>query len=142
MIVFGLQEMIELKTNNIVNESADDSKMAVLWGKMIEKELLEMGGEFLYVQKQEMVGLFLIIFVSNRWKESIKSVHCDLVKTGQGGLFGNKGAVVIRVKIYETTICFSCAHLAAGPAKVNERIDDFVTIHRKAFQQNQKSIQN
>jgi hypothetical protein len=47
-----------------------------------------------------MVGLMLIIFVSENWKHSIKSVQKDTVKTGVGGQFGNKGAVIIRVRIF------------------------------------------
>ncbi len=31
-----------------------------------------------------------------------------------GGTFGNKGGVVIRVNIYDTSLCFISAHLAAG----------------------------
>ena len=31
-----------------------------------------------------------------------------------GGSFGNKGGCVIRIGIFETTLCFTCAHLAAG----------------------------
>lgn len=56
------------------------------------------------------------MFVSESWKHSIKSVQKDSVKTGIGG-FGNKGAVVLRVRIFETSLCFICAHLAAGFSK-------------------------
>lgn len=47
-----------------------------------------------------MVGLMLIIFVSDSWKHSIKTVQKDTIKTGMGGQFGNKGAVVMRLKIF------------------------------------------
>lgn len=59
-----------------------------------------------------------------------------------GGQFGNKGSVVIRVNIYQTSLCFICSHLAAGSGKKKERIEDFLTIHKKAFQQNKLGVQN
>jgi hypothetical protein len=64
-----------------------------------------------------MVGLLLIIFVSDNWKHSIRSVQKDTVKTGMGGQFGNKGGVILRIKIFETSLCFACAHLTAGFSK-------------------------
>jgi len=54
----------------------------------------------IFIQKVEMVGLLLIIFVSDNWKHSIKNVQKDTIKTGMGGQFGNKGAVVMRLKIF------------------------------------------
>lgn len=89
-----------------------------------------------------MVGLMLIMFVSSSWKHSIKSVQKDTVKTGMGGQFGNKGAVILRVRIFETSLCFTCAHLTAGHSKPKERIDDFMQIHKKSFQQNKIGVQN
>lgn len=89
-----------------------------------------------------MVGICLIIFINQSWKNTLRSVHKDTVKTGMGGTFGNKGGAVIRVNIFDTSLCFTCAHLAAGESKTKERIDDVEQIHKKAFQQNKSGIQN
>ena len=59
-----------------------------------------------------------------------------------GGQLGNKGAVILRIRIFETSLCFMCAHLAAGFSKTKERIDDFLQIHKKGFQQNKLGVQN
>lgn len=96
----------------------------------------------IFVQSVEMVGLMQIAFISDSWKHAIKSVQKDAVKTGMGGQFGNKGAVAIRLRIYETTVCFTCAHLSAGQSKARERLDDLVQIHKKCFQQSKEGIQN
>jgi len=84
----------------------------------------------------------IIMFVSDNWKHAIKSVQRDTVKTGMGGQFGNKGAVVLRVKLFETSFCFVCAHLSAGFSKSKERVDDFIQIHKKSFQQSKVGVQN
>jgi phosphatidylinositol-bisphosphatase len=71
-----------------------------------------------------MVGICLIIFINKSKKDTLKTIQKDTVKTGMGGSFGNKGAVIIRINIYDTSICFACAHLAAGETKIKERFDD------------------
>jgi phosphatidylinositol-bisphosphatase len=142
LVIFGAQEMIELSTNNVVTNNEEESSVSVKWGKTLEKLLNAQPDKKIFVQKVEMVGLMIIMFVSDKWKHAIKSVQRDTVKTGMGGQFGNKGGVVIRIKLFETSLCFVCAHLSAGYSKSNERIDDFVQIHKKSFQQSKSGVQN
>jgi hypothetical protein len=51
-----------------------------------------------------MVGLFLIVFISKKWKYSLRSIHKDLVKCGMkigmSEKFGNKGGLIIRLNIF------------------------------------------
>lgn len=54
-----------------------------------------------------------------------------MVKTGLGGVTGNKGGVAIRFQLYNTSLCFCCSHFAAGQSNVNERNADFVEISNK-----------
>ena len=74
--------------------------------------------KFIFVQKIEMVGLLSMVFIADKWKHAIKGVQRDSVKTGMGGQFGNKGSVVLRVRMFETSLCFACCHLTAGYSKV------------------------
>jgi hypothetical protein len=39
---------------------------------------------------------------------------------------GNKGAIGIRFKLYDTLVCFVCAHLAAGQSHVDERNQNYL----------------
>jgi hypothetical protein len=41
---------------------------------------------------------------------------------------GNKGAVAIRLDLYDSSFCFITAHLAAGQDNVLERNSDYRTI--------------
>lgn len=142
LVVFGFQEMIELSTNNVMNNNEEESETSVKWGKTLEKLLNARPDKKIFVQKVEMVGLLLVMFISDQWKHAIKSLQKDTVRTGMGGQFGNKGAVVLRVRLFETTLCFVCAHLTAGHSKPKERVEDVVQIHKKAFQQNKVGVQN
>ena len=60
-----------------------------------------------------------------------RDVAVDKVKTGLGGAAGNKGGVAIRFLLDSTSMCFVCAHLAAGHSQVKERNEDYSEITRK-----------
>lgn len=60
-----------------------------------------------------------------------RDVAVDIVKTGLGGATGNKGGVGIRFLVHSTSLCFLCAHLAAGQSQINDRNNDYAEITKK-----------
>lgn len=60
-----------------------------------------------------------------------RDVATDSAKTGLGGAAGNKGGVAIRFLVQGTSLCFVCAHLAAGQSQVKDRNSDYEEITRK-----------
>ena len=60
-----------------------------------------------------------------------RDLAVDTVKTGLGGQAGNKGAVAIRFMLNSTSLCFVCAHFAAGQSQVKERNSDYHEISQK-----------
>lgn len=44
---------------------------------------------------------------------------------------GNKGGVAIRFSIKNSSLCFVCAHLAAGQSNYRERNEDYSEISRR-----------
>lgn len=44
---------------------------------------------------------------------------------------GNKGGVAVRFRMYSSSVCLVCTHLAAGKSHVAERNNDFADIARK-----------
>ena len=71
------------------------------------------------------LGILIRICISNR------DVAVDTVKTGLKGSAGNKGAVAIRFLLHSTSICFVCAHLAAGQSNVQERNANYHDISKR-----------
>jgi hypothetical protein len=73
-------------------------------------------------KKKKMISLCLV-----SCSLCFERINCGLSRRGpwDGGGAGNKGGVAARMKIKSTTICFVCAHLAAGQSNVNDRIDDY-----------------
>lgn len=57
----------------------------------------------------------------------------DSVKTGLGGTTGNKGGVGIRLRLYNSSLCFVCSHFAAGQSQYAERNSDYLDIAKKLF---------
>jgi phosphatidylinositol-bisphosphatase len=78
-----------------------------------------------------LVGCCIFVFVNEKHLHAIKGVCVDIVKTGVGGKVGNKGATAVRFKLYNSRMCFICAHLPAGQGKASERNDDYHDITRK-----------
>lgn len=65
------------------------------------------------------------------WFYLFRDVATDSAKTGLGGATGNKGGVAIRFLVQSTSVCFVCAHLAAGQSQINDRNSDYAEITRK-----------
>jgi len=60
-----------------------------------------------------MVGCYIIMFVKEEHKKSIKGVRKCKVKTGLSGIAGNKGSVAIRFCFDNTSFAFINVHLEA-----------------------------
>lgn len=106
------------------------SENARQWCDEISK-VLELIGQYVLISYQQLVGVCLFVFSKVELIPYIRDVAIDCVKTGLGGATGNKGAVAIRFVLHGTSMCFVCAHFAAGQSQVTERNADFAEITRK-----------
>lgn len=91
---------------------------------------------------ESMVGLFTIIFVKTSIRARTHNVTHHKVKTGFGGRYGNKGAIVTRLLVDDTSFCLINCHLAAGQRKVRERNEDVTDIMQHAFPLSQEALSN
>ena len=55
-----------------------------------------------------------MVFVRKEIVGEVRALSAALVKLGYGGMTGNKGAIGVRLELGGTSLCFVCAHLAAG----------------------------
>ncbi|XP_019753624.1 synaptojanin-1 [Dendroctonus ponderosae] len=123
----GFEEIVDLNAANIMNSSSDNAKA---WAVELQK-VLSRDCPYVLVTYQQLVGVCLYVFVRPEHVPYIKDVGIDSVKTGLGGHTGNKGAAAIRLVFHATSLCFVCAHFAAGQSQVNERNADYNEITRK-----------
>lgn len=129
VLAFGFQELVELSDKGLsakafMGRKKDDiSDQYMLW----EEQLLDaVGPDYAFVKTDYMVGLFSCLFVRKGLK--VSNVASASVKTGLGGLHGNKGAVCIRFVAGDSSLCFTNVHLAAGQSGVLNRTKDLQTI--------------
>lgn len=80
---------------------------------------------------EQLVGICIIIFIRSNLISKMRDLSCEKVKTGMGGVTGNKGSIVIRFTINGTSVCFICSHFTAGQNEVINRNEDFQNTIRK-----------
>lgn len=127
IFAIGFEEIVDLNASNIMMASSENAKS---WAVELQK-VLSRDIPYVLVTYQQLVGVCLYIFVRPEHIPYIRDVAVDSVKTGMGGHTGNKGAAAIRLVFHATSLCFVCAHFAAGQSQVAERNADYNEITRK-----------
>jgi endonuclease/exonuclease/phosphatase family metal-dependent hydrolase len=137
--VIGIQEMVDLESKStnaklIINTNSRDPPMddarTQLWLESISRALSNSG--VICVGQQSMVGLMMAIFTKAELAPRIQHLAYAIVKTGLGGLHGNKGALVTRLVVDDTSLCFINCHLAAGHSQTSARNADVAAIIKNA----------
>ncbi|KAL3280582.1 hypothetical protein HHI36_003815 [Cryptolaemus montrouzieri] len=127
IFAIGFEEIVDLNASNIVNASSENAKS---WAVELQK-VLSRDTPYVLLTYHQLVGVCLYVYVKPEHIPFIRDVAVDSVKTGMGGHTGNKGAAAIRLVFHATSICFVCAHFAAGQSQVTERNADYNEITRK-----------
>ncbi|KAJ5272358.1 hypothetical protein N7478_007483 [Penicillium angulare] len=83
---------------------------------------------YVLLHTSNMVGLFTCIFVKHKERHNIKSIHASEIKRGMGGMHGNKGALICRFVLDDSSMCFVNCHLAAGQSQTAHRNNDIAAI--------------
>ncbi|XP_035734574.1 inositol polyphosphate 5-phosphatase K-like isoform X3 [Vespa mandarinia] len=80
---------------------------------------------------QIVQGLVLNMFCLRKHITHLRLVEAQYTRTGFGGMWGNKGAVSIRLNIYGVSICVVNTHLTPHDHLLADRIADYNTILRE-----------
>lgn len=119
--VIGLQEVNSQPQNTLYNLFKDD-----LWTQKFKELLKER--DYVVIKTEQMQGLLLSVFARRKHLLHLRQVETEFTRTGLGGIWGNKGAVSIRLNVYGCSICLVNAHLAAHDHMLEERINDYEKI--------------
>ncbi|XP_052862131.1 phosphatidylinositol 4,5-bisphosphate 5-phosphatase A-like isoform X2 [Anopheles cruzii] len=119
--VIGLQEVNAQPQNTLFNLFKDD-----LWTQKFKDLLKER--DYVVIKTEQMQGLLLSVFARRKHLLHLRQVETEYTRTGLGGIWGNKGAVSIRMNVYGSSICLVNAHLAAHDHMLEERINDYERI--------------
>ena len=131
-VVVGFQEYIELNASAVLSSTGKASILQ--WIELIIKTLKE-HDTYILVSARDLVGLLLMVFVKEKSSKNLLQVDTDKVKTGIAGKIGNKGAVICKLHVHDTSLCFVNCHLDPHAKNLEDRLANLVDIHQKAFQE-------
>lgn len=127
--------MVDLTVTNVTMGGAASKKASAQWASLLESALNEgvRAPENRYEQlgSRCLVGLNIVAFVKARFRQHVADVQDAEAPVGIMGVMGNKGGVSLRLRIFDSTFCFVCAHLAAHRGAVAQRNADFASIMAK-----------
>lgn len=145
IISFGFQEVIDLESRKMAAKSVllqgkRKSEEGALsdhvtgaykrwYEKLIPAVRLAMPPDTPYnvIHTESMVGLFTCIFVKSKERVLLKDIATKTVKRGMGGRYGNKGGILARFVIEDSSICLINCHLAAGQTAIRQRNADIAS---------------
>jgi len=143
LLVFGFQEMVDLEDKKLTaknffksrkKDPTDYEKMSHQyreWRDHLLKVLQDFathGQSYVLLQTASLVGLFSCVFIKSSLRSRVTQLNGAEVKRGMGGLHGNKGALILRLIIDDTSLCFVNCHLAAGQTQTVHRNNDAAAI--------------
>lgn len=141
ILIFGFQELVDLEDKTATakrffkskKKESDQERMSHQyrdWRDFLIRSLDDYMPGTLYhlLTTMHMVGLFTCIFVKADVRDRISMLSTAEVKRGMGGLHGNKGAIIARFLIDDTSLCFFNCHLAAGQSHAASRNNDVTAI--------------
>ena len=110
----GLQEIVDISSPTEALRPYQDPGPANKWKKAIEDVL----PGYQLIADPQLVGLLLLIYAAPSVAPNISSVSSTSVATGLLGYVGNKGGVMTRLVLGQTTsLVFVNCHMAAGADK-------------------------
>lgn len=133
IIVIAFQEIVKLNARNVIQQSSNEATVDQL-KELIENNLEQIGESYVLISSADLVGIALYIYAIDSLKHSVKNIDSDTVKVGFKGKMGNKGAVLTRFNVYDTSFCFLGCHLASGSDQNEARKSQLIDIHARAFQ--------
>lgn len=134
LVVVGLQE-VEMGAGFLAMSAAKEtvglegSSAGQWWLDMIDKTLDE-GSTFKRIGSRQLAGLVIAVWVKTNITLHVGDVDAAAVPCGFGRAIGNKGAVALRVRVYDRIMCFVNCHFAAHLDAVGRRNSDFDYVYR------------
>lgn len=96
------------------------------WSSNLSSTLKKKG--YILFKRHKLSGILLYIFVLKEIMLRARDFETESVRTGFGGLLGNKGGVSLRFTLNGNSFSVTNAHLAAHQEKLQERVNDYKSI--------------
>jgi hypothetical protein len=96
------------------NELDDDNLDRQYFVRQVQTQV---GPSFCTVASTHLWQMRLIVCVRKTLHDAVSAVEVTKEATGLGHVAGNKGGLLIKLSVYDTSICFVACHLAAHEAE-------------------------
>ena len=129
LIVLGFQEVDTSSGAYLYYSPAREDA----WTRVITQALGRRATLYRKCAAKQLVGLLLLVFVRTELEPAVTEVAAASVGVGLGGFVANKGAVAVRMKVRERSLCFVNSHLSAfeGLQAMERRCWDWNEIYKR-----------
>lgn len=100
------------------------------------------GSDYECIHFLSLWAIRLVIFIRKDWFFDVSNLSSTIVRTGIGGMMGNKGANLISFGLRHTRFSFVNCHLAAHQSKVKSRNENIQAIVQQSLGFNSDSSKN
>jgi len=143
ILAFGFQEVVDLedravtaksilgfgKKKDPVKTEQHQSRVYREWRDYLHKVIGRYANaHYTELQTSSLIGLFQCVFIRQEEKQNVRDLCAASIKLGLKGRYGNKGALVTRFIVDDSSLCFINCHLAAGQTQTSHRNNDVATI--------------
>ncbi|XP_071443630.1 inositol polyphosphate 5-phosphatase K-like [Hetaerina americana] len=130
--VIGLQEVKSQPQNMLM-----DALMGNPWTHTFRDPLSKCG--YIVARTIRLQGIVLTVFILREHILRIRDIETLYTKTGFGGMWGNKGAVSIRLSVSGVSLCLINCHLTPHDHLLADRISDYNNILDEQVFSNQET---
>lgn len=145
ILAFGFQEVVDLedravtaksilgfgKKKDTVKNEQHQSRVYREWRDYLSSAINRYtSAQYSYseLQTSSLIGLFQCVFIRQEERPNVRNLQAASVKLGLKGHYGNKGALVTRFILDDSSVCFVNCHLAAGQTHTSHRNNDVASI--------------
>ena len=136
--ILGFQEIVDLNSAHLLIKSNTEKKNKIK--TLINNLLLTTfqnpktnTDKYQLMKEIDLVGLYILIFVRASCIKYIKNFDYQIIKTGLKGTLGNKGSLLLRFNLNDSSIAIACSHLCSGKEKNEERKSEIINVLNTSF---------
>ena len=135
--ILGFQEIVDLNSANLLIKSNTEkrNKIKTLINNLLITSFQNSNktDKYQLMKEIDLVGLYILIFVRASCIKYIKNFDYQIIKTGLKGTLGNKGSLLLRFNLNDSSIAIACSHLSSGQEKNEERKSEIINVLNTSF---------
>ena len=134
LIAISLQDLVLVNAANVF-QSTKHLSLISAWTNLISVTFTRHTGRaYLQLKCEVQVGLLSVVYVRSDLAPFVSNLDVDKVRLGLDTALAGKGAIVVRLNLYHSSICFANVHLFGSNIDNSTRLKQLEAIEAQAFQ--------